>query len=99
MLVIDGKRIYCETALRWMNVTGSYWWLVNIGSGNGLVPPGNKPFPDQMLTDFSDVICRKQWVSQVAVDLYCVFTHRHMVFFTGIGMGYKYYVMNIISKK
>ena len=21
-----------------MNVTGSYWWWVNIGSGNGLVP-------------------------------------------------------------
>ena len=28
-----------------MNVTGPYWWYVNIGSGNGLVPSGNKPLP------------------------------------------------------
>ena len=26
------------------------WWLVNIGSGNGLVPSGNKPLPAPMLT-------------------------------------------------
>ena len=25
-----------------MNATGPYWWSVNIGSGNGLVAPGNK---------------------------------------------------------
>ena len=28
----------------------SHWWLVNIGSGNGLVPSGNKPLPEPMLT-------------------------------------------------
>ena len=33
-----------------MNVTGSYWWQVNIGSGNGLVPDGTKPLPEPMLT-------------------------------------------------
>ena len=33
-----------------MNVTGPYWWLVSIGSGNGLVPSGNKSLPKPMLT-------------------------------------------------
>ena len=32
-----------------MNVTGPHWWSVNIGSGNGLVPSGNKPLPEPML--------------------------------------------------
>ena len=35
------------------NVTRPYWWYVNIGSGNGLVPPGNKPLPEPILTQFS----------------------------------------------
>ena len=33
-----------------MNVTRLHWWYVNIGSGNGLVPIGNKPLPELMLT-------------------------------------------------
>ena len=33
-----------------MNVNGPYWWWVNIGSGHGLVPSGNKPLPEPMLT-------------------------------------------------
>ena len=33
--------------------TGPHWWKVNIGSGNGLVPSGNKPLPETMLTQFS----------------------------------------------
>ena len=33
-----------------MNVTGLHWWSVNIGSGNGLVPSGNKPLPEPMLS-------------------------------------------------
>ena len=33
-----------------VNATISHWSLVNIGSGNGLVPPGNKPLPEPMLT-------------------------------------------------
>ena len=28
----------------------NHWWQVNIGSGNGLVPSGNKPLPEPMLT-------------------------------------------------
>ena len=37
-----------------------HWWLVNIGSGNGLVPLGIKPLPELMLTQIS--ITRPQWV-------------------------------------
>ena len=29
-----------------MNDAGLQWWLVNIGSGDGLVPSGNKPLPE-----------------------------------------------------
>ena len=41
-----------------MNVTGPYWWWVNIGSGNGLVPSANKPLPEPMLTRISVAIWR-----------------------------------------
>ena len=34
-----------------LNATRSHWYLVNIGSGNGLVLSGNKPLPEPMLTD------------------------------------------------
>ena len=33
-----------------VNATEHFWWLVNIGSGNGLVPSGSKPLPEPMLT-------------------------------------------------
>ena len=33
-----------------VNITRHCWWLVCIGSGNGLVPTGNKPLPEPMLT-------------------------------------------------
>ena len=33
-----------------MNVTGPHWWIVNIGSGKGLVPSGDKPLPEPVLT-------------------------------------------------
>ena len=38
------------------------WWLVNIGSGNGLVPSGNRPLPQSMLTHFYVTI----WYHQAA---------------------------------
>ena len=41
-----------------MNVTGLHWWSVNIDSGNGLVPSGNKPLPEPMLTQISVTIWR-----------------------------------------
>ena len=43
-----------------MNVTGPYWWQVNIGSGNGLVASGNKPLLELMLTQI--YVTRLQWV-------------------------------------
>ena len=43
---------------RQLNVTGPYWWLVNIGSGNGLVPSGNKPLPESLLTQIYDALWR-----------------------------------------
>ena len=37
-----------------VNVTGPPWWLVNIGSDNGLVPSGIKPLFQPMLTKSYD---------------------------------------------
>ena len=34
-----------------VNATRSHWWVVSIGSGNGLVPSGNKPLPEPMNVD------------------------------------------------
>ena len=39
-------------------VTGPHWWYVDIGSGNGLVLSGNKPLPEQMLTQIYVAIWR-----------------------------------------
>ena len=33
-----------------VNASTPHWSLVNIGSGNGLMPSGNKPLPEPMLT-------------------------------------------------
>ena len=41
-----------------MNATGPYWWCVNIGSVNDLVPSGNKPSPEPMLTQIYVAIWR-----------------------------------------
>ena len=48
ILVNGGWRIL-QNCLE-INATRTYWWQVNIGSGNGLVPLGNKPSPEPMLT-------------------------------------------------
>ena len=40
------KQILGEIALIWMSLD---WKSVNTGSGNGLVPWGNKPLPELML--------------------------------------------------
>ena len=39
-----------------MNATKPQWWLVTIGSGNGLMPSGNKPLPEPVLTQICDHI-------------------------------------------
>ena len=46
-----------------MNVTRPYWWLVNIGLGNGSVPSGNKPLPEPMLP----LIYVVKWRNQASV--------------------------------
>ena len=33
-----------------MSATNHHWWLINIGSGNGLLPLGNQPLPEPVLT-------------------------------------------------
>ena len=38
-----------------MNAMGPHRWQVNIGSGNGLVPSGNKPLPEPMLTKLASL--------------------------------------------
>ena len=41
------------------NFCGSNWKYVSIGLGNGLVPSGNKPLHEPILTKMNDVICRR----------------------------------------
>ena len=41
-----------------MNAIHPNWWKVNIDSGNGLVPWGNKPLPEPMLTQIYVAIWR-----------------------------------------
>ena len=54
-----------------MNISWLYWWSVNIGSGNGLVPSGNKPLPEPILTQISDTIWRHwQWVNLIMLGLF-----------------------------
>ena len=57
--VIHGWGISFEIALRWMPLD-IYSWEVNIGLGNGLVPSGNKPLPEPMLTQISVAIWRHE---------------------------------------
>ena len=40
-----------------VNTTRPQWWLVNVGSGNDLVPSVNKPLPEPMLSKF----CGTAW--------------------------------------
>ena len=53
------------------SIARPYRWLVNIGSGNGLVPSGNKPLPEPMLTQ-TYVITKPQETTQ-HVCVYFVF--------------------------
>ena len=49
MTVQDSNLVnHCEISQ--VHATELHWWLVNIGSGNGLVPSGNKPLPEPMFT-------------------------------------------------
>ena len=52
-----------------LNAIRSHWWLINIGSGKGLVPSGSKPLPEPMLTGISVVIWRHEATRSYVVDL------------------------------
>ena len=63
-----------------MNATRPYWWLVNIGSGNGLVPSGNKPLPEPMLTQINVAKCSG---INVLNDCFCEFpNYMYVVLYT-----------------
>ena len=49
ILMIGGRSMSYEVALKWtsLDLTND---KINIGLGNVLVPSGNKPLPDPMLT-------------------------------------------------
>ena len=49
ILMISGWGISCEIALIWMSLDLNDDQII-ISSGNGLVPSGNKPLPEPMLT-------------------------------------------------
>ena len=44
------ENVYCCCLLPAVSGTWPCRWSVNIGSGNGFVPPGNKPLTEPMLT-------------------------------------------------
>ena len=48
-----------------MHVTGVYSWFINIGSGNGLVPSGNKPLTEPMLSMSPNGVNRLQWFPRI----------------------------------
>ena len=52
------SRVSYHYTYNYMNVTGPHWWSVNIGSGNDLVPSGNKQLTGPMLTQIFVAIWR-----------------------------------------
>ena len=53
------------------NATECHSWEVNIGTGNGLVPSGNKPLHIPMLTEIYVVIWRhNEFILQASLHFY-----------------------------
>ena len=50
VIFISISRILCISYEICPQDTWPHLWIVNIGSGNGLVPSGNKPLPEPLLT-------------------------------------------------
>ena len=46
-------------------VTGQYRWLLNIGSGNGLLPSSNKPLPELMLSECLNAISQENAIFKI----------------------------------
>ena len=66
---IDLEHILCNYLQ--VNATRPHLWLVKLGSDNGLVPSGNKPLPEPMLTQFFVAI----WYHQTTMSW--LFITRH----------------------
>ena len=58
--------------------TGPYWWYINIASGDGLVPSGNKPLPEALLTKISNMTELK-WVKRSCKQQPTVEGKRHVI--------------------
>ena len=72
----EWKVVYFESQFITVNCSCGYNWIkVNIGSGNGLVPLGDKPSPETILTNTYDTI----WCDW-AMDLHlkCVDMSSHL---------------------
>ena len=51
-----------------INITGPDWWSVKIGSGNGLMPSGNKPLPEPCWLKYMSygvTLPKLQWVDSL----------------------------------
>ena len=61
-----------------MNACRLYWWLLNIGQGNVLVPADNKPLLEPMLTKFYDtLLCQQAPISyHVDGNIYTVYAEK-----------------------
>ena len=67
-----------------VNATRLRWWLVNTGSGNGLVPSGNKTLPEPILTRSYVALCSHwatmslscTWLKHTLPDWLPLFRHR-----------------------
>ena len=55
-----------------VNAKKPHQWEVNIGSGNGLVPSGNKPLPEPILTQIC--VTRPQWLPALFFPLLHAYT-------------------------
>ena len=62
----------------WMNACRLYWWLLNIGQGNVLVPADNKPLLEPMLTKFYDtLLCQQAPISyHVDGNIYTIYAEK-----------------------
>ena len=79
-----------------MNATGPYWWEVHIVSCNGLVPSGNKPLPEPVLTQIYG-ITRGDWVN-VLYAIRCVILNRVLMRPVGCFTNITWALQNILSK-
>ena len=61
-----------------MNVTGLHWPSFNIGSGNGLVPSGNKPLPEPMLAMTQISCCHMASLGHNELSLIPAWISNHM---------------------